>query len=173
MVRLAAAPLAVAYAVSALVVARGPGRFTTYAGASEPAAALTAAAGLALIAAGLFLGLSRRSRRGDLAVVAGFVWFAPLWIGWEGGPRIIRSLALLAAGFALPLLAQLGGLRSAAARVLLAALYLEAAISAFGRALFRNPLLDVNCWDNCTDNVFLVHAYPRVAERIHDVDVWF
>jgi hypothetical protein len=47
---------------------------------------------------------SRTGRAGDLAVLAGLVWFAPVWVGWELGPPLVRSFGTIAAGFAFPLL---------------------------------------------------------------------
>ena len=46
-------------------------------------------------------------RIGDLAVLAGLVWFAPVWVGWDRGPPLVRSLGMLAAGFTFPLLLHL------------------------------------------------------------------
>ena len=178
--RLTAGAVAVAYAVGALAVARGPGEITTYAGQSELAAALAVIGGLALVVAGVVTTLARRGGRiGDLAVLAGYLWFAPLWAGWKGGPPIVLSLGTLAAGFTFPLLVHLvvafptGVLRSKGVRALVIAVYLEAALSALGRALFRDPFFDPACWDNCTDNVFLVRSLPDVARAIQDVDRWF
>ncbi|MFZ0000169.1 MAG: hypothetical protein WAK76_11805, partial [Trebonia sp.] len=103
--RLAAAPLGPAVAVGALLIAAGPGMFTTYAGRSGLAAGLMVAAGLALVLAGLLASqTSRTGRAGDLAMLVGLVWFAPVWVGWELGPPLVRSLGMLAAGFAFPLL---------------------------------------------------------------------
>ena len=103
--RLAAAPIGLAVAVGALLIAAGPGMFTTYAGRSGLAAGLMVAAGLALVLAGLLASqASRTGRAGDLAVLAGLVWFAPVWVGWELGPPLVRSIGMLAAGFAFPLL---------------------------------------------------------------------
>jgi len=121
----------------------------------------------------------RGGRIGDLAVLAGYVWFAPLWAGWKGGPPLVLSLGTLAAGFTFPLLVHLvvafptGVLRSRGARALVAAVYVEAAVSALGRALFRDPFFDPTCWDNCTDNVFLVRSLPDLARVIQDADLWF
>ena len=178
--RLAAGAVAVAYAFGALAVARGPGELTTYAGESELAAALAVIAGLALVVAGVVTSIAGRGKRiGDLALVAGYLWFAPLWAGWKGGPPLVLSLGTLAAGFTFPLLLHLvvafptGVLRSTAARALVVAVYLEAALSALGRALFRDPFFDPTCWDNCTDNVLLVRSLPDLARAIQDVDVWF
>ena len=137
-------------------------------------------AGLALVAAGLITAFGRQAGRiGDLAVLAGLVWFAPVWVGWDGGPPLVRSLAMLAAGFAFPLLLHLvvaypgGRLQGTAARTLVAAAYLEAAVVALGRALFRDPFFDPGCWANCTDNVFLLRSLPGLARAIEVADRWF
>jgi signal transduction histidine kinase len=178
--RLAAGLVALAVGMGALAIAQGPGRFTTYAGHSAPTATLTVIAGLGLVVAGLVTAFSRRAgRTGDLAVLAGLVWFAPVWVGWDKGPSLVRSLGMLAAGFTLPLLLHLvlaypsGRLHGAAARTLVLAVYLEAALAALGRALFRNPFFDPGCWANCTDNVLLFHSFPRLAHRIELADRWF
>jgi len=161
-------------------MARGPGELTTYAGSSDLAAVLAGLAGLGLVAAGLVTSLARPvDRSGDLALLAGAVWFAPLWAGWKGGPPLVVTLGTLAAGLVFPLLFHLvvaypsGGLRSTGARALVLVVYLEAALFALGSALFRDPFFDPDCWDNCTDNVFLVQSEPGFARGIEDVDLWF
>jgi signal transduction histidine kinase len=177
--RLAAGPAALAVGLGALAVAQGPGRFTTYAGRSSSAAALAVAAGLALVVAGLVTAFSRPTgRTGDLAVLAGLVWFAPVWVGWDKGPPLVRSLGMLAAGFTFPLLLHLvvaypsGRLHGAVARGLVSAVYLEAALAAISRALFRDPFFDPDCWANCTDNLFLLRSLPRLARGIEVADRW-
>jgi hypothetical protein len=88
--RLAAGPMALALALGALAVAWGPGKFTTYAGRSGLAATLTVVAGLALVLAGLVTSFNRPAGRiGDLAVLAGLIWFAPAWVGWDKGPPLV------------------------------------------------------------------------------------
>ena len=178
--RLAAAPLGPAVAVGALLIAAGPGMFTTYAGRSGLAAGLMVAAGLALVLAGLLASqTSRTGRAGDLAMLVGLVWFAPVWVGWELGPPLVRSLGMLAAGFAFPLLFYLvltfpgGRPPSAGTRALTWAVYLEAALAALGLALFRDPYIDPACWANCTDNVFLVRSLPALARAVTATDRWF
>lgn len=178
--RLAAGLVALAISVGALAIGQGPGRFTTYAGNSDLAATLTVAAGLGLVVAGLITAFSRRAGRiGDLTLLAGLVWFAPVWVGWDKGPPLVRSLGMLAAGFTFPLLLHLvvaypsGRLHGAAARTLVAAAYLEAAAVALGRALFRHPFFDPNCWANCTDNLFLLRSLPGLARAIEVADRWF
>jgi signal transduction histidine kinase len=86
---------------------------------------------------------------------------------------------MLAAGFAFPLLLHLalaypsGRLRGAVAWALVAAVYGEAALAALGRALFRHPFYDPDCWANCIDNVFLLRSLPRLATWIEVTDRWF
>jgi signal transduction histidine kinase len=178
--RLAAGPTALAVGLGALAVAQGPGRFTTYAGHSGLAASLTVTAGLSLVAAGLVTSFSRPAGRiGDLALLAGLVWFAPVWVGWDRGPPLVRSLGMLVAGLVFPLLLHLvlaypsGQLQPTAARVLVAAAYLEAALAALGQAVFRHPFYDPNCWANCSDNDFLVRSLPQLARAIEAADRWF
>jgi signal transduction histidine kinase len=178
--RLAAAPIGLAVAVGALLIAAGPGMFTTYAGRSGLAAGLMVAAGLALVLAGLLASLtSQAGPAGDLAVLAGIVWFAPVWVGWEVGPPLVRSIGMLAAGFVFPLLFYLvlafpgGRLPAMGTRALAWAVYLEAALAALGLALFRDPYLDPACWANCTDNVFLVRSFPALARAVTAADRWF
>jgi signal transduction histidine kinase len=178
--RLAGGPVALALALGALAVAQGPGRFTTYAGQSDLAATLTLTAGLALVLAGLVTAFVRPSGRiGDLAVLAGLAWFAPVWVGWDKGPPLLRSLGMLAAGFTFPLLLHLvlafpsGELTGAGTRTLVFAVYLEAMAAALGLALFRDPFFDPNCWANCSDNVFLLRPLPRLSRGMGAADQWF
>jgi signal transduction histidine kinase len=177
--RLAAGPVVLACGLGAITIAQGPGRFTTYAGRSGLAATLTAAAGLALVLAGLVTAFNRPAgRTGDLAVLAGLVWFGPVWVGWDKGPPLVRSLGMLAAAFLFPLLLHLllaypsGRLHGTAARALVTAAYVEAMLAALGLALFWDPFFDPNCWANCTDNLFL-HSLPRLARAIEVTDRWF
>src|SRR4029453_4158111 len=103
--RLAAVPAVLAVGLGALAIAQGPGRFTTYAGRSDLDTALTVAAGLALGAARLVPSFSRRTAHiGDLAMLAGLIWFAPVWVGWDKGLPLVRTLGMLVAGLTFPLL---------------------------------------------------------------------
>ena len=178
--RIAAAPIGLAIAVGAFLIAQGPGVFTTYAGRSGLAAGLTVAAGLGLVLAGLLASLtSRAGPAGDLAVLAGIVWFAPVWVGWQVGPPLVRSLGMLVAGFVFPLLFYLvlafpgGRPPGGFTRALVWIVCLEAALAALGLALFRDPYLDPACWSNCTDNVFLVRSVPALARAVGATDRWF
>jgi signal transduction histidine kinase len=177
---MAAACLAAACGIAAIVLAEGPAKATTYAGGSVPAAALTLAAALAFIGAGLTVSLTRPEQRlGDLAILAGLVWFAPVWTGWQSGPPWVPSLGMVAAGFMLALLVHVvlaqpsGRIGSRPARALVVAAYAEAALVAIGLALIRDPYFDPGCWSNCTVNRFLVRSLPSLARTIQVADRWF
>jgi signal transduction histidine kinase len=62
--------------------------------------------------------------------------------------------------------------RSRAGRVAVIAAYLVVALLTIGRALLRDPLLDLYCWRNCTDNSFLVHADAGTASALSDGLLW-
>src|SRR4051794_24589493 len=87
------AAVALACGISVWTIAHGSGTFTTYAGRSQLAATLFVAAGLGLIVAGL-AGRSLGRLVAGLSIAAGFVWFAPVWEGWEGGPAFPRAVAM-------------------------------------------------------------------------------
>ena len=178
--RIAAGLLGLAAAAGALAVAEGPGRATTYAGSSVSGAALTVCAGLGLVAAGLVICLGPRPRRnGDLALLAGFTWFAPVWAAWQNGPPLFPSLAAVLGGFTFPLIVHLvlaypdGRASSAPARALIAAAYAEALLAAAVLALFRDPYFDPGCLANCNVNAFLVRPLPSLARAAGIADRWF
>jgi signal transduction histidine kinase len=180
LLRTAAAATVVAAGLGALAVAEGSGRHNSYAGSSIPGAAVTVAAGLALVVAGWATSLSGRGgRTGDLAILAGFLWFAPVWIGWSSGPPLIRSVAMAGVGFEFAVLLHLvvaapnGRIGSSVARVGVAVVYAEAAIAALALALVRDPYFDLSCWANCSVNSFLVRSLPSVAHGIQVADRWF
>ncbi len=142
---------------------------TTYASASQAAAELGFAAALLLIvAAGVVALTSTGQRSALLAAVAAMVWLAPDAIGWEGGPAVVRSIGELVR----PLLpAVLLHMTAAQSRRrwpawAAAAAYVAACGVSVLRAAVRDPLLDAHCWSNCTDNVFLLHADPQLADAV-------
>lgn len=152
---------------------------TSYAGRSGLAAAIFVAAGIGLALAGLIMSFTRPGGRiGDLALLAGCLWFAPAFVGWDRGPPLVRSLGTVAAAFIFPVLVNLvlvfpsGRARPPVARLLVWAVYVEAGFTALVLALFRDPFFDPGCWANCTDNVFLFHSQPRLAHAIQVADRW-
>ena len=82
----------------------GPVGWTTYAGCSWLAAALTVATGTALGSRAWSPRSARSHRLGDLTLLAAVVWFAPVWVGWAAGPARRPQHRHGAAGFFLPLL---------------------------------------------------------------------
>jgi signal transduction histidine kinase len=73
-------------------------------------------------------------------------------------------MAMVVVIFLLPFVVHLaiaypaGRVRGRLARVGVAVTYGAAVVVAIGRAVARDPFLDLHCWSNCTDNVFLVEA---------------
>jgi len=169
---------ALAYAAAAIVaVPRGQTPLRTYAGASTAAFALDLAAGLALLVAGSVAWLQPRLRRtASLTLLAGVVWFAPDWEGWEGGPTIVRSLGIVTAPIFLALVLHLalgypsGRVHSRSARLGIAAAYTIAGAVGIGWALFRDPFADPSCWRYCGANAFLLRGDAGLA--LHLRDVW-
>ena len=152
--------LALAFAAASVVVTLDTEVQTTYA-AMPGRAALDLAAGVGLIAAGVLTWAQRPV--GPLAVALGVAWLAQDWVGWVEGPAFARSVAMVAAPFLLPLLAHL--VVGSATRAV-ALTYAVTALVSAGLAFARDPFLDPNCWSNCTDNVFLVHASPGAVRLI-------
>jgi hypothetical protein len=180
LVRFLVAALVVAGAAGALAIARGPGRSITYAGRSSAATALLLIAGMGLAAAGLSMQTARRTRRsGVVVLLAAFTWFAPVFVAWQNGPALVRSVAMVLAGLTFALVAHISlaypGARipSRPVRALVAAIYLEALVVAVALALFRDPYFDPSCWANCTVNSFLVHSLPSFTHRVEVIDRWF
>jgi signal transduction histidine kinase len=177
---LAAAALSLAWAITAiLAVDPATDPPTTYAAALPAAQVADIAAGLGLVLAGALALTQPQARRlGLLAMLAGLAWLGPDWEGWETGPPLLRSLGAVVAPFSLALVLHLalalptGRLRSPFALALTIVAYGIAGAVSFGRALFRDPLLDLYCWRNCSDNTFLVHADPSIASSLNDIWLW-
>ena len=74
--------------------------------------------------------------------------------------------------FHLVLAAPDGRVRSPAARVGIVAAYVVVGCATVARAVLRDPLLDLYCWRNCTDNSFLVHADAGIARALDELLLW-
>ena len=172
--------LVVAAGWGALAIAQGPGRFTTYAGHSVLASALGIGAGLALALAGLTVLIGRSATLiGHLSLLAALLWFAPIYVGWNGGPALVRSIAMLATTFTFPVLVHLvlaypsGRTQEPISRMLVPAAYVGAALISLGWALFTDPFFDPMCWANCSENFFLLGSLPSFARAIETLGRWF
>jgi hypothetical protein len=164
----------------AIVVALLPLRSTpvgfTHASTSTVALSADLAAGVGLLLAGLiWTRARRRSPVGPLAICASIAWFAPDWIGWDGGPALARSVAVLAAPLFGAIVLHLvvvsvGGLRRwSTLLIVVVAAYATVTLVSVARALVRNPLLDLDCLEpprNCDTNVFLLVPNQRLANML-------
>ena len=159
--------------VVALLPLRSTPEAFTHASMSTVATLADLAAGVGLLLAGLiWTRARRRSPVGPLAICASIVWFAPDWIGWDGGPALARSVALLAAPLFGPIVLHLvvvsvGGLRRwSTLLIVVVAAYAAITLLSVARALVRDPLLDLQCLEpprNCDANVFLLIPDQRLA----------
>jgi signal transduction histidine kinase len=171
---------ALAWAIAALLTVDHGGDFeTTYAAALPAARVADLAAGLGLVVAGGLAATQVRTRRlGVLALLAGLAWFGADWEGADDAQALLRSLGALVAPFTLVFVFHLalavpdGRVRSRVARVAVIGAYALVALLTVARAVFRDPLLDLYCWRNCTDNSFLVHADAGIASALGDVLLW-
>jgi signal transduction histidine kinase len=168
--RLTAAAAVLVYAVVTIVAPKSGTPGTTYASVSATARTADLAAGLGLLAAGLYAWFEPRTRRlGGLAILAGLAWFGPDWEGWDRGIALARSIGAVMPPLFLALVFHLivsfpsGRLRSMSSRTAVIAVYTLAGILSLCRALFRDPFLDPYCWRNCIDNSFLVRSEPEIA----------
>ena len=180
LVVLAALALALTWAVAAVLsVDRGADLTTTYAAALPAARVADIAAGLGLIVAGGLATIQPRTRRlGVLALLAGLAWFGADWEGAESAESVLRSFGAaitpltLVFVFHLVLAAPDGRVRSRAARLAIVAAYVVLGCLTLARALLRDPLLDLYCWRNCSENSFLIHADAGVASAVDRLLLW-
>jgi len=173
----AVAAAAIAAGVAAEAIAARHGEATTYAGRSSVLAVLEFAAAAALVAGGLLSW--QRPRVGVAAVAAGLGWLAPDFAGWDAGLNGVRSIGLLLLGVTAAAVAQLVAVAPSGrtvwrpARLFVAVVYAELALVTVGRALFRDPYADPDCWSDCAVNVLLVHGDAGLARFLTHADLAF
>ena len=145
---------------------------TTDASVSPAATAADIAAGVGLIVTGMLIAWAGAGGlRGFLVTLAGVVWFASDWIGWQGQP-VARSVAAVAQPFFLPIVLHIviitPGARRASGneRALVAVAYLLTVIASLILSATYDPMNDRVCWRNCTDNSLLVRSLPPLAEAL-------
>jgi signal transduction histidine kinase len=170
--------VAVAAAAAAVVGTRSTGvMITSYAETSRPAFGADLGAGLAMMTAGVAVRLASPAAPALLAVLIGAAWSASDWVGAEQAPAAVRSVAMVAAPFLPALVVHLalawpGGRLRGTARTAVAVAYAVTAATVLGQALLREPLFDRHCWQNCTDNVFLVRADVDAARMLATLSAW-
>jgi signal transduction histidine kinase len=175
----AAALLSLAWGLAAiLAVDPGADPPTTYAAASIAAQIADISAGLGLVVAGAFALTQPQARRlGLLAMLAGVAWLGANWEGADGSP-LLQSVGAVTAPFTIVLVLHLavalptGRVQAPSTRTFIVVAYVIATAVSAGRALFRDPLLDLYCWRTCDDNSFLVHADPSIASALTDLWLW-
>jgi signal transduction histidine kinase len=164
----------IAFALATIVVIPSTARWgTTYAGASLIASLADLAAGTGLMVAGTAVFLhGGRARVALLAMLAGVAWLSEDWVGWQDGSPIVRTLSMLAAPFFLPLILHLiaayrrGGVRDRSSRWAVPIGYAAVGVVTLAGLMFRDPLTDPNCWNNCTDDVLLVSNEPNIGRAL-------
>lgn len=149
---------------------------TTYASVSGPALFTDIGVGIALLVAGwAAVVMAPETPVGAISASMAVVWFAGDWIGSVDGPPAVRSVAMVIAPLMLPLAAHLAlatpswSATSTALRTLVVTIYVLTGALTAARTVFRNPLLDRYCWNNCEDNIFLVRAEPELARTIDTI----
>jgi len=113
-----------------------------------------------------------RGSLGPAALGAAVAFLAPVWIGWEGGPEVVRSLGSVVAPLLLALLLDIAvsfpDRRSSGAwqRRLVAAGYAVSTAYVVSRAALYDPFLDPDCWSNCLHSSFLLYPAPGAVRAI-------
>ncbi len=148
---------------------------TTYGDASAAFALLEVAVGAGLLLVGLvLLAQTATAILGMLVVACSAAWFAPLWVGWEGGPAIVRNAGLVVApllpAFVLGVVALMpppaAGWWRVALRASVAVAILATAVVSVALALVLEPIRDRYCWNDCTLDPFLVSDDIELARRL-------
>ncbi|HET6877394.1 MAG TPA: histidine kinase [Jatrophihabitans sp.] len=169
----AALTAVVVFGVATIVVIRYTAPWsTTYSGASAAAEAADLAGGLGLLAAGALMRVEWQTASARLATLAGGAWLARDWIGWEGGPPVLRSAAMVASPFVAPLVLALviafpdGHRVSRRTRLVGLLAYGAVGLVTVGWVMTSDPRIDTACWNDCTENAFLAVSRPGLAHAL-------
>jgi signal transduction histidine kinase len=140
---------------TALGVPDAHGLVTSYAAVSSLVFAVAFVPALTLAVASALAAAERAGAA--LPALLAIAWLAPLWVGWEEGPPVLRSVAAAAPPLIAALLVQMAaGRRSAAVR----RQYAASGLAGAALVLFSDPFTDPDCWRDCTHNVFAVQDAP-------------
>lgn len=145
-----------------------------YPGVSDSALAATAVAAACLLG-GACVAVGRRATQvpGVLGVLVAVAWLSPVALGWVGGPDWLRATAMLAGPLLVPLLVHLivhqgspGSADRGRTRAFVGASYLLALGMSIAIAVTRDPLLDLDCWRDCSVRALAVAADAEVANAL-------
>jgi signal transduction histidine kinase len=175
--------IATAAGGGALVVASTFDTRTTivhaYSEASSGAGTVTLLAGFVLLAVGSAAWVVRRADPiGPTCVALSVTWAAGELAGWPSGPAWVPSAGMVLEPLFVPCLALVGLLHSVPRREhslrprLVAAVAVWALAISVTRALWYDPFFDVDCWRNCSDNVFMLSSRPQLAMDVEQVWRW-
>ena len=143
-------------------------------GATDPVATMLAAVAL-LGAASIAMTTDRHAELGVLLALVAVAWTAPLVEGDARLGDLTRSAAAIAAGFLVPLVATVairsgvGAFSRSVVRRMTIVNLCAAGIIIGATALVRDPLLDPDCWRNCSANSFLLVSVPSAARVLEAV----
>ncbi len=151
---------------------------TTYGDASAAFALLEVAAGAGLLIVGvLLLAQAATGTLGMLVVAGSAAWFAPLWIGWEGGPTAVRIAGLVVAPLLSPFVLGIAALvpptgtgwRRVVVRAVVAVAIVATAVASIALVLVREPIRDRYCWNDCGVDALLVSDDVALARRLTSI----
>ena len=146
---------------------------TTYAAAGPQVALADLAAGLGLIAAGLYLGTESRGRRlGAILLLAGATWLCADFVGWQGASIHLRMLAIAGTLFTPSLLFHIVAIAPASSPasrplgLIVVAGYTVTVAIGVGIVLLVDPSADPGCWDICSANPYVLVDAPDIAQTV-------
>jgi signal transduction histidine kinase len=157
----------------ALAGDRVTGLPTTYGAISTGAFVIHVVGGVAMLGAGWAARTAHpASAVGPLAVLVGVTWFAQDWAGWSGGPELLRTvgmgiepLAMIPAALLVVMAAPTPPVPVGWRRFFAVGTFVVGLGSVVHLAVY-DPLFDLECWSNCTDNSFLLHRDPEAARIV-------
>jgi signal transduction histidine kinase len=154
-------------AVAGVAVAASLPWYTTYAAVSPSLLVTDAAAAVALVGGGLALSMERpQDARPTLLVLASAAWASADWVGWQGGPDVMRTMGVVGYAALLPLVAHIVVHTWPAWRRLRLAmpwLYAVTLALVVARLAVVDPRIESSCWQNCTANSLFVVGQPQLA----------
>ena len=162
--------------VLTLPAPRAQGLSFAFASDGALVAALVAGVGLALAGAAAGAGRVGGGLAAALAVAA-CAWLAPEVVAREDAPELVRTLAALTVALLAPALLHaavaVARLPGRLGRRLVGIGYGVAVGLGLVRLLVWSPVLDADCWSNCSDNALLLAPAPGLASALAmALDAW-